>query len=147
MAMKRVLVVDDEVDLTRIMKRCLEETGLYEVATANAAGAALAEARRFHPDLILLDILMPGANGGRVAAEISADPTLSQVPIIFVTGIVSKTEAGGRGLFSGGRRVLAKPVTVAELTQAIGDVLLSPGDTPAGKPSAGGTNAGNAYPQ
>lgn len=115
--MKRVLVIDDEVSLTTMIKRGLEKTGLYEVAVVNEAEAALAAAKRFGPDVVLLDVLMPGMNGGQVAAQISAEPELARVPIVFLTGIVDKAEAGPRGHTSGGRRVLAKPVSLAELRE------------------------------
>ena len=124
--MKRVLVIDDEEAVTTFVKRGLEKTGLYEVAAANEAANALATAKQFKPDLILLDILLPGTSGGKVAATLSADPELSRVPIIFLTGLVNKQETGPRGLFTGGRRVLAKPVTLAELAQSIEAAL--PGD-------------------
>ena len=61
---KRILLVDDEPSITRLLKLNLEQTGDYEVATENVSKAALATAEEFRPDLILLDVMMPDLDGG-----------------------------------------------------------------------------------
>ena len=119
MAKKRILVIDDEASITRTMKVNLERTGAYTVGTENQAAHALATAREFGPDLILLDVMMPEKDGGEVAAEIKADPDLQHVPIVFLTAIVSKKETGGEPLESGGQTFIAKPTTLNSLIQCI----------------------------
>jgi len=119
MTKKRILVVDDEASITRTMKVNLERTGAYTVRTENQAARAVAAAREFRPDLILLDVMMPEIDGGEIAAEIKADPDLQSVPIIFLTAIVSKQETGGEYLKSGGQTFIAKPVNLDLLVQCI----------------------------
>jgi len=119
MAKKRILIVDDEPGITRTMKVNLERTGVYTVRTENQAGQALAAAREFEPDLILLDVMMPDMDGGEVAAGFRDDPALQHIPIVFLTAIVSKKETGGEPLESGGRTFIAKPANLDTLIQCI----------------------------
>ena len=120
---KRILVVDDEVALTRMVKLNLERTGDYEVRTENKGAMAVPAAREFKPDLILLDVMMPGMTGDEVAAELKEDPLLAKIKFIFVTAIVTKSETGETGSRIGGNVFLAKPVKAQELIDAIERVL------------------------
>ena len=90
MAKRKLLVVDDEVSLTRILKLNLEETGKYEVRTENRGSNTLNAALEFRPDLILLDIMMPDVIGSEVAEELLAEKELKDIKIIFLTALVSK---------------------------------------------------------
>ena len=119
MAKKRIFVIDDEPSITRTMKVNLERTGAYTVGTENHAAQALAAAREFRPDLILLDVMMPEISGDEVAADIQSDPVLQDVPIVFLTAIVSPKETGGEYLESGGQTFVAKPVTLDSLIRCI----------------------------
>jgi CheY-like chemotaxis protein len=110
MQKKRILVVDDEPHVTRTLKLYLEATGAYEVRTENEGKRALAAARDFKPDVILLDIVMPDTDGAAVAADIEGDPALKGTPIVFLTALVSKKEVGSEGRSIGGHPFLAKPV-------------------------------------
>ena len=85
----RVLLVDDEEDFTRLLRANLELTGRYDVQMINVPGQALSAARQFQPDLIVLDFLMPGMDGGEVATAIRADQSLQDTPILFLTAAVS----------------------------------------------------------
>jgi CheY-like chemotaxis protein len=116
---KRILLVDDEPSFTRLMKLNLECNGAYEVKVENDGARALAAARSFRPDLILLDVIMPDVDGGQVASELRSDPTLEQVPIVFLTAIVSKNEVVEQGDLIAGQTFLAKPVTVADVIRTI----------------------------
>ncbi len=120
----RVLVIDDEPQITRIIRRVLERTSRYEVRTENEATRALAAAREFRPDVILLDVVMPGADGGEVAARIQQDPRLSEVPVVFLTGIVSPDEIGAVGRDIAGRLFMAKPIKFDRLIDRL-DVLVA----------------------
>ena len=119
MAKKRIFIVDDEPSITRTMKVNLERTGAYEVGTENHALHALAAARQFQPDLILLDVMMPDLDGGELAGEIQSDPALGHVPIVFLTAMVSPKETGGGYLESGGQTYVAKPVNLDSLVKCI----------------------------
>src|SRR5688572_6969454 len=89
---KRILVVDDRASDTRLVKLYLERTNDYVVREENDAQAALAAAEEFEPHLILLDVIMPGMDGGELAACFQANPKLKAVPIVFLTAIVTKGE-------------------------------------------------------
>ena len=116
---KRILIVDDEVPFTRMVKLNLEKTGAFEVRAENKATYAVAAAREFKPDLIILDVIMPGMDGGDVQSKLKRDRSLRHTPIIFLTATVSKREAGEGGLNSGGELFLAKPVSVENLVSCI----------------------------
>lgn len=125
-AKKRILIVDDEVSFTRVVKLNLEKTGRFEVRAENKATYALAAAREFKPDLILLDVIMPSMDGGDVSNQFRHDRQLKDVPIIFLTATVSKREAGDDGLNSGGDLFLAKPVSVEALIHCINERVRNP---------------------
>ena len=112
----RILVVDDEPSITRMLKLNLEETNEYEVRVENVSANALSAAQVFHPDLVLMDVLMPGRDGGELAGDFQASPTqLRAVPIVFLTAAATKSEvASGHGLI-GGLPFLAKPVDIPEV--------------------------------
>jgi CheY-like chemotaxis protein len=123
MTKKRILVVDDEVALTRMVKLNLERTGNYEVRTENHGPNAIGAALEFKPDLILLDVMMPGMTGDEIAAELREHPALCHIKFIFVTAIVTKGETDNMGANIGGNLFLAKPIKAQELISAIEQVL------------------------
>lgn len=112
---KRILVVDDEASITRLLKLNLEQTDHYIVQAENDAKAALAAAEEFQPHLILLDVMMPGMDGGELASRIQASPKLKSVPIVFLTAAATKGEVYARGGKVGGLPFLAKPVELSEV--------------------------------
>jgi CheY-like chemotaxis protein len=120
---KKILAIDDEPGVTRLIKLNLEKTGAYEVFAVNEPESALAAAREFKPDLILLDVMMPNMDGGDIASQFESDSDLKAVPIVFLTAIVTKQEAGPGGLRSSGKRFLAKPISLEELIHAIEETL------------------------
>jgi CheY-like chemotaxis protein len=119
MMTKRILVVDDEPSVTRNLKLNLESGGGYDVFAENNATHALTAARIFRPDLILLDVMMPGMDGGDVAARLRADPLLRDTPVIFLTAIVSNEETDGHEMLRGEETFLAKPVHIGELRRTM----------------------------
>ena len=130
---RRILIVDDDRDGTRLIKSLLENISHYLVLEENDAAKAHESARDFRPDLILLDIMMPQIDGGDIAAQIDADPGLQRTPIIFLTALVTKTEAKA-GLHIQGHPVLAKPIDIPELINRIEENLPAH-MTPDAKPS------------
>ena len=120
---KRILLVDDEPGITRSIKLNLEVNGRYEVQTENVAVNVFNTARHFKPDLILLDVMMPGSDGGAVAAQLRESTQFKDVPIIFLTAIVSKKETGGRESTIGSMSYLAKPVEWVQLQRCIEEHL------------------------
>ncbi len=119
MTKKRILLVDDEKSLTTLLKLNLEETGNYEVRVENWPEDALAAAREFKPDLILLDIIMPRMPGGNVAAQIDNDPALKGTPIVFLTAAVRKWQVEDNDGIICEHPCLAKPASVEEVIAMI----------------------------
>ncbi len=119
MEKKRILVVDDEAVITRTLKLYLEGTGSYEVRTENEGSHALQAAREFNPDLIRLDLVMPDPDGATLASELGGDSELQNIPIIFLTALVSEKEVGAQGKEIGGHPFLAKPVNPERVVECI----------------------------
>ena len=120
---KRILVVDDEPALTRMVKLNLERTGNYDVRTENQGSMALQAAREFKPDLMLLDVMMPDMSGDEVSAQMKEDEELFRMKYVFMTAIVTKDETEAMGSNIGGNEFLAKPVKTDELIATIERVL------------------------
>jgi DNA-binding response OmpR family regulator len=126
MEKKRILIVDDEASFTRMVKLNLEKTGQFEVREENKATYAMAAAREFKPDLIVLDVIMPNLDGGDIFGQLQNDRHLKGTPVIFLTATVSPREAGVKGFNSGGALFLAKPVTLENLISCINDHIRKP---------------------
>jgi len=122
MEAKRILIIDDESALTRMIRVNLEVTKRYQVREENNASHALATAHEFKPDLILLDVIMPGVDGGELARRIKSDAALKEVPVIFLTGTVTKKEAA-EGAVTGGYPLLPKPVSLKSLVETMENVF------------------------
>lgn len=84
---RRILIVDDEPEAPRMLKRLLERKCHYEVLVENDSRNALSCALTFRPDLILLDVIMPWLDGGDVARLIRQTDTVQSTPIIFISAI------------------------------------------------------------
>jgi CheY-like chemotaxis protein len=116
---KRILVVDDRASDSGLVKLYLERTNDYVVREENNARAALATAEQFRPQLILLDVMMPGMDGGALAACFQASPKLKGVPIVFLTALVTKGEVAAGGGRVGSYPFLAKPIVLSELSDCV----------------------------
>ena len=112
MLQKKILIVDDEQAITRLLKLNLENTGAYLVREENEGAKAHAAARDFKPELILLDVMMPDMDGGDVASQIKSDPLLKSIPIVFLTAAVKQDELAAHGGMIGGFHYIAKPLDV-----------------------------------
>ena len=118
--MPKVLLIDDEVGFTQILKMNLEQTGEYDVRVENDSRKAVAVAVEFRPDVVLLDISMPWLDGGEVAGQFAAHPVLRDVPIIMLTALVSPNEVDPDAVVqAGSMKVLPKPVSTELLRQCI----------------------------
>ena len=124
MEKKKILLVDDNPDITRTISLILEATDRYVIKEENMGQRALETARGFEPDLILLDFMMPDIDGNEVAAQLEEDDQLKHIKIVFLTAIVTKgeVESGSVNNISG-YTVLAKPVRTKELISCIEDLL------------------------
>jgi two-component system alkaline phosphatase synthesis response regulator PhoP len=85
---KQILFVDDDALLRRLVRHMLEQGG-YKVSLASSGKEGLTSARTQLPDLILLDLMMPGMNGFEVCREIRRDPRFSSTPVVMLTAMSS----------------------------------------------------------
>jgi len=116
---KKVLIIDDEENFCKLVKKNIEQAGEFVVYIAINGEDGVKLARRIKPNLILLDIIMPGMDGTDVAALIKNDKDIKDTPIVFLTAIVREEEADSQASPTMGYSLLAKTVTVGELIACI----------------------------
>jgi len=115
---KRILVVEDDADNRRIVVKVLTVEG-YEVLEATDGRSALATARKEHPDLIIMDLAMPGLDGWQAASQLKSDPKVADIPIIALTAFAMRgdeekaREAGCDGYLS----KPCRPQTIREVVR------------------------------
>lgn len=119
----KILVIDDEREITDIISAFLTNAG-YEVRIENSPANAVAAARRFRPNLILLDIMMPIMDGYEVCSVFKSDPLLCDIPVLFLTG-KDASDDEGRSFRSGGDLFIKKPFSCERLLQMVRMVLIS----------------------
>jgi len=111
MGLKRLIViVDDDVDTSQMEKILLDKTGLYDVIVCNRGSEAFKIIHQMRPELVLLDIMMPGADGGEIADQIRKDKSLEATRVVFMTSLVSQKEALETSVI-GGHPFISKPVS------------------------------------
>ena len=120
-AKARVLIVDDELMNLKLFKAYLS-TENYEIITAESGQEALRRVDQTPPDVILLDIMMPGMDGFEVTRRLKKNPATDAIPIIMVTAL-SGEKNRARGLEAGADEFLTKPVHKAELVARVGSML------------------------
>jgi CheY-like chemotaxis protein/DNA-binding CsgD family transcriptional regulator len=108
-----VLIVDDVPDNLAVLHDALDESG-YTVLVATSGAMALQRAHQSHPDVVLLDAMMPGMDGFEVARRLKAEPATAHIPIIFMTGL-TETEHLVVALASGGVDYVTKPIKPKEV--------------------------------
>ena len=108
MAIKTVLVVDDSATDTHLLSQLLKKNG-YTVATASSGEEAIAKAKKERPDLILMDIVMPGMSGFEATRSISRDPDTASIPVIICSTKGQETDKAW-GLRQGAKDYLVKPI-------------------------------------
>jgi adenylate cyclase len=118
---KRILVVDDEADNRELLRFCLDWAG-YQVTTARNGREALQEVERELPDLILLDVMMPGLNGYQVCAKLKEDKATQFIPIVMITALQG-TEDRVKGIEAGADDFLSKPFDEHELMARVKSLL------------------------
>jgi twitching motility two-component system response regulator PilH len=124
--MKRVLIVDDSPTEMHLVTEILRRNG-FEVLAADNAEQGLRLAREKQPDLVLMDVVMPGLNGFQATRQLTRDPNTAQIPVIMLTTKSQETDRVW-GVRQGARGYLTKPVDERLLLETIREVL-------AGKPA------------
>ncbi len=122
MAKKKILIIDDEQSITRLLKFALEKTNLYEVFCENEVAKGLVLIRSAKADLLILDVNMPDFSDPEIAAQIQNDAATKDLPIIFLTGNVTDEEAEG-GLTISGHPTMGKPINMEKLILRIAKSL------------------------
>lgn len=121
---KKILLIDDEEDFTFFVKKNLEQTEEFEVIVANDGAKGIELVTKVKPDVILLDIVMPNTSGPDVAEFLLHNPQTKQIPLIFLTAVVTKEETGIDLIKEiGGHNFIAKPVDTQTLIGSIKTVL------------------------
>ena len=118
---KRILVVDDEFDNRELLEIILEREG-YVMSMASSGDEALATIALDPPDLVLLDIMMPGMDGYQVVARIKSNPLSQHIPVLMVTALDAQT-VRELARSAGAEDVLTKPVDRADLCARVRKLL------------------------
>jgi DNA-binding response OmpR family regulator len=119
--MTKVLVIDDEAPIRLLCRVNLEAEGMKVLEAADGP-TGLAYARDEQPDVILLDVMMPGLDGWHVAEQLLVDSTTKKIPIVFLTARAEFRDRA-RGIDIGGVDYVTKPFNPLELAPLVEDVL------------------------
>ena len=119
--MAQVLIVDDSPTEAHVLKGMLEKNG-FETEIAESGIEGIERAKAFKPDLVLMDVVMPGLNGFQATRQLTKDPETSDIPVIIVTTKDQETDRVW-GLRQGARDFLTKPVSEQRLLEKVNAVL------------------------
>ena len=120
----KLLVVDDDEAMIDYLHAKLGER--YDIVSTNAPENVLGLARTERPSLIVCDINMPGMDGGDVSKALHAHPEMRNVPVLFLTALISPSELK-QGQTIGGRRAVSKQAPLAELVKRIEELIAKKG--------------------
>ncbi len=121
--MTQIMIIDDSPTDTHHLAKLLQKNG-YQTLTAANGDEGIECARREKPDLILMDVVMPGLNGFQATRELATNPETASIPVIIVTRKDQKVDRVW-GLRQGAREYLTKPVNEAALINMIHEALAS----------------------
>ena len=121
----KVQVIDDEPEITEIVDEFLKSAG-FAVVTENSSIMGVERAKTYMPDVILLDIMMPGMDGYQICEELKRNPDTKDIPVVFLTGKDSR-EDHNKSFSVGGDLFIKKPFSGDRLIEIINVVLVSLG--------------------
>ncbi len=119
----RILAVDDEPGVGALLSRIFEETGRYHITVEGDPFRAVERARAVRPDVLLIDINMPGKTGIEIAMQLRAEPWLRYRPIIFFTGLTTRETPLALQLGDGLTEFLAKGVSPETIVATVDRML------------------------
>lgn len=122
MSKKKILIIDDEADLCKMVKKNLELSGKFEVAISENGNRGLVLASSFNPDLILLDIMMPNMNGFQVLEKLKSDSKTTGIPVMMLSAKEDdKSKVRAAQLCD--EDYITKPITSLDLENKIEEIL------------------------
>ena len=124
MAKKKILIVEDHNDTRALMALVLGHLG-YEIAEAVTGLEAIDQARMVHPDLIFMDLGLPGITGDEAIARLKADPSTREIPVIVNTAFHKSSVFVERAIAFGAAEILHKPLCFTGLREIVERHLLS----------------------
>ncbi len=116
---KKVLVVEDEHTSQQLIQFHLHNTGEYEVKILADGRQTLAAANEYSPDLILLDIIIPETSGIEISRELASEANLKDIPVVFITSLLTEDEVKSQDGVFYDRPCLAKPITKDKLLNCV----------------------------
>ena len=119
--MKKILIVDDDVQITILLKRFLAVEG-YEVTGLNISSDTIRVANSIHPDLFILDLMMPDPDGFMLCRMLRADPSFIKTPILIVSAL-DDSDSRALAFSAKASDYLSKPINLDKLTITIKDLL------------------------
>lgn len=119
----KILVIDDDEGACEFVKLTLQETRKFQVVATTSAREGLRLAEMHRPNLVLLDIMMPEMSGAEVAEKLVKNEKTCDIPIAFITGLLTKEDVEKRKGFIHGFLFISKPVTPIELIEQVESVL------------------------
>jgi len=119
---KNILIVDDEKDVLKVLEKELTGRGYFIITAVNGEDA-IRLARSKQPDLIILDVLMPGMDGPEVAIKLKENPLTKDIPVMFLSCLYPKKEEIQKGHMVGVQVMFAKPYDPDELVGMIEELL------------------------
>lgn len=126
-ARKRILIIEDEPEISLIIRRRLESFG-YEVAEAYDGQEGFNQAKSSSPDLIILDLVLPSMSGIQILKELKKEPAYKHIPILIVTGL-SQDMPGVKECVGKADGYFLKPFDSVELVATVTDFLKNPPKT------------------
>ena len=121
--MANILIIDDSPTDVRVFTTLLERAG-HHVAAVSAAEEGIEQVRANAPDLVIMDVIMPGMNGFQATRTLTRDPKTQHVPVVMITTKSMETDRVW-GMRQGARAFITKPVNEKELLACINDLLSS----------------------
>jgi two-component system phosphate regulon response regulator PhoB len=139
----RILIVDDDPDMVELLRFALTDAG-FSVRTAADGQEALRKARRAPPDLVVLDLLLPGMNGYSVCEQLRLNPATASVPVLMITVLLGEFPRLV-GVEAGADAYLNKPFRMDEFISCVGDLIRRQSGGPAAPAALPKSAAGEAF--